>query len=169
MGYTAYIGLGSNLPSPAGGPEETVRAALRALEKLGTVAAQSSLYRTAPVGIREQPDFINAVARVETEIEPEPLLQKLLAMEREFGRDRRQSVPKGPRTLDLDLLLVYRGADPVLSASPALTLPHPEIARRRFVLEPLAEIAPEARHPLLGKSMRELLAELSSRDEVERL
>ena len=169
MEYTAYIGFGSNLPSFAGGPAETVLAAIGDMEKLGTVSAQSSLYRTAPVGFREQPEFINAAVRLETDLEPEPLLQELLAMERGFGRDRRQSVPKGPRTLDLDLLLVFRGADPVLCASSALKLPHPEIPSRRFVLEPLAEIAPEVRHPLLGRTMRQLLKELSTRDEVRRL
>jgi 2-amino-4-hydroxy-6-hydroxymethyldihydropteridine diphosphokinase len=169
MGYTAYIGLGSNLPSSAGTPEETVRAAIGALEKLGAVSAQSSLYRTAPVGIREQPDFINAAARLETDLEPEPLLQELLAIERGFGRDRRHGISKGPRTLDLDLLVVYCGTDPVLCQSPALKLPHPEIQRRRFVLEPLCEIAPEMLHPLLGKSMRQLLAELSPGDAVKRL
>lgn len=169
MEYMAYIGLGSNLPSAAGSPEETVLAAMRTMEKLGTISAHSSLYRTAPVGIREQPEFINAAARLETNFEPELLLQELLAMERGFGRDRRQSVPKGPRTLDLDLLLAFRGDGPVLCASPALKLPHPEIAHRRFVLEPLAEIAPEVRHPLLGRTMRQLLEELSTRDEVRRL
>jgi 2-amino-4-hydroxy-6-hydroxymethyldihydropteridine diphosphokinase len=154
-----------------------VGAAIRTLAALGRVVAQSSLYRTAPVGLREQPHFINAAVCLETELKPEDLLRELLAIERGFGRDRRASVPKGPRTLDLDVLLVFRhnedpDAEPVLCASPMLTLPHPEMANRRFVLEPLAEIAPDLWHPLLHKTIRELLEAFSVRsgaEEVERL
>jgi 2-amino-4-hydroxy-6-hydroxymethyldihydropteridine diphosphokinase len=178
MNYTAYLGLGSNLASSAGDPADTIRAAVRTLASLGSVAAQSSLYRTAPVGYREQPYFINAVVCLLTELEPEPLLRKLLEIERSFGRDRRESVPKGPRTLDLDILLILnnsgREGEALRHESPFLKLPHPEIANRRFVLEPLAEIAPEMRHPVLGKSMRQLRDELSSAggngdEEVKRL
>ena len=154
--YTAYIGLGSNLHSPAGPPAETIEAALRALEQLGEVISRSSLYETAPVGMTEQPAFINAAAALRTVDPPETLLERLLAVERDFGRDRRGSTPKGPRTLDLDLLLV----DGMIVSTPALTLPHPALAERRFVLEPLAEIAPELRHPHLHATMRELLAAL---------
>lgn len=162
MKYIAYIGLGSNLASPAGNPEDTIRAAIRNLATLGRVAAQSSLYRTAPVGYREQPNFINAAVCLETDLEPEPLLSWLLEIEREFGRDRRNSIPKGPRPLDLDILMVFQTAgseqepEPVLRQSPQLKLPHPEIPNRRFVLEPLVELAPAMRHPALGKTMREL-------------
>jgi 2-amino-4-hydroxy-6-hydroxymethyldihydropteridine diphosphokinase len=162
MGYMAYIGLGSNLASAAGSSVETVRAAISALSALGSVVAQSSLYRTAPVGYREQPYFINAVVCLETALEPEHLLREMLTIERSFGRDRRESVPKGPRTLDLDLLLVLdSGAEAVIFESPTLTLPHPEIVSRGFVLQPLVEIAPELRHPVMRKTMRELLKELS--------
>lgn len=175
MKYTTYIGLGSNLASPAGDPAETVRAACRALASLGSIAAQSSLYRTAPVGYREQPYFINAVVCLTTDLEPDALLPKLLEIERSFGRDRLQSIPKGPRTLDLDILLIFRSnAEAVVQQSPRLKLPHPEIAHRRFVLEPLAELAPEMRHPVLGKTIRQLLEGLrddggNSEEEVTRL
>ncbi|MFZ0661749.1 MAG: 2-amino-4-hydroxy-6-hydroxymethyldihydropteridine diphosphokinase [Acidobacteriaceae bacterium] len=175
MKYTAYIGLGSNLASPAGNPTETVRAAIGALASLGSVTAQSSLYRTAPVGDREQPYFTNAVVCLETELEPEPLLGKLLEIERSFGRDRLHGIPKGPRTLDLDILLVFKcNAEPVVQQSPVLKLPHPGIAHRRFVLEPVAELDPGMLHPVLGKTMRQLLDGLSdgranSEEEVTRL
>jgi 2-amino-4-hydroxy-6-hydroxymethyldihydropteridine diphosphokinase len=175
MRYTAYIGLGSNLTSSAGTPGETVQAAIDALAALGRVAAQSSVYRTTPVGSREQPYFINAVACLETELEPEDLLREMLAIERRFGRERNKSIPKGPRTLDLDLLLMTNNkGEAVVLNSAALTLPHPEISNRRFVMQPLAEIAPELRHPVLRKSMWQLLAELlvqeqNTDEEVTRL
>lgn len=172
MKYTAYIGLGSNLASVAGTPADTIHAAIRAMAAVGGVAAQSSLYRSAPVGFRDQPYFINAVVCLETELTPEDLLLELLAIELSFGRDRRASVPKGPRTLDLDLLLVFEnGGAALLQESPVLTLPHPELAHRRFVLEPLAEIAPELRHPVLHKTTNKLLQELISRcnEEAARL
>lgn len=149
----AYVGLGSNLPSQAGPPAETIESAIVALGQAGGVAARSSLYETAPVGFTQQPAFINAVVALRTQEEPEALLENLLEIERAFGRDRRKSVSKGPRPLDLDLLLYD---DRVLN-TPNLTLPHPALAERRFALAPLAEIAPDLRHPILEKTMRELL------------
>lgn len=174
MGYTAFIGLGSNLESAAGDPKATVQAAIRALGAVGSVAAQSSLYRTAPVSFREQPYFVNAALCLRTERGPDHLLQDLLEIERSFGRDRRKSVPKGPRTLDLDLLLVFADeGEAVLRESPTLTLPHSEMASRRFVLQPIVEIAPDVLHPVLRKTMRQLLEELSANagdpEEVTRL
>ena len=152
----AAIGLGANLPSAAGVPAETIAAAIDRLARFGRVTACSGLYRTAPVGYADQPTFVNAAVLLETELAPLPLLDALLGIERCFGRDRAAGLPKGPRTLDLDLLL-YGG---LVLDDPALTLPHPAMHERRFVLAPLAEIAPEWRHPVLGETISELLADL---------
>lgn len=158
--HRVYIGLGSNLPSRIGSPRETVLAAMRALGNLGTVSAQSSLYETVPVDYTDQPRFVNATACLETDLEPEPLLDGLLKLERRFGRDRAKSIPKGPRSLDLDLLLF----DDAVIRSSRLTVPHPEMEGRRFVMVPLAEIAPGLRHPVLGTTIEELLAALPEED-----
>jgi 2-amino-4-hydroxy-6-hydroxymethyldihydropteridine diphosphokinase len=156
MPQTAYIGLGSNISSPAGPPSEIVPAAIESLATVGVILARSSLYRTAPVGHQNQPPFVNAAVALRTGEEPERLLKYLLAIERSFGRDRAISTPKGPRTLDLDLLLL----NGLIYESPSLTVPHPELPHRRFVLAPLAEIAPDLVHPVLLRTMRELLDEL---------
>jgi 2-amino-4-hydroxy-6-hydroxymethyldihydropteridine diphosphokinase len=145
----AYIALGSNLGDRA----QTLSFAIDRLGRTGTVAARSSFYETEPVGFRDQPPFLNAVVAIETDSEPIDLLRSMLAIEREFGRDRSNSAFNGPRTLDLDLLVM---GDSVI-ASTELTLPHPALARRRFVLAPLAEIAPHLRHPVLKQTMAELL------------
>jgi 2-amino-4-hydroxy-6-hydroxymethyldihydropteridine diphosphokinase len=153
----AYIALGSNL----GDREKILAAATDRLGRLGRVVARSSLYETEPVGYRDQPAFLNAVLALETELEPLPLLYALLSIERELGRDRSHGVPNGPRILDLDLLLM---GDSIL-AEDELTLPHPALAKRRFVLTPLAEIAPQLRHPQLNQTMEDLLAELPNEGE----
>jgi len=131
----AYVALGANLGDPA----STVRAAFGALANLpeSRVVHTSSLYRTAPVGLADQPDFINAVAALETTLAPESLLDALLDLENRFGRLRAEK--NGPRTLDLDLLLYN---DQLLDL-PRLQLPHPRLHLRAFVLQPLAEISPD--------------------------
>jgi 2-amino-4-hydroxy-6-hydroxymethyldihydropteridine diphosphokinase len=156
---TAYIALGSNLPSQAGSPRQTLDAAVLRLAELGHLTAQSSYYETAPVGFANQPTFLNAAAALETDLPPETLLDRLLQIERSFGRDRSHGIPNGPRTLDLDLLLY----DDLILNTPTLQIPHPRLAQRAFVLVPLVEIAPARIHPQSGKSMKQLLQELTGK------
>lgn len=152
----AAVALGSNLPSIFGDPNANLREAVRRLHALGSVLRVSSFYDTEPVGYQEQPRFINAAALVETDLPPLELLRALLEIERAMGRDRSMGISKGPRVIDLDLLLY----GDVALESEELTLPHPAMHERRFVLEPLTEILPETVHPVLRKTMRELLAKL---------
>lgn len=145
---------------------QTVEAAIGRLARYGRVTARSSLYRTSPVGYVDQPEFVNAAALLETELAPLALLDALLETERSFGRDRSAGPPKGPRTLDLDLLLY----DGLVLDEPRLTLPHPAMHERWFVLAPLEEIVPEWRHPVMGRTISELLADLPpARDSIARI
>jgi 2-amino-4-hydroxy-6-hydroxymethyldihydropteridine diphosphokinase len=156
MRTLAAIALGSNLDSRFGDREANLREAVRRIEALGEVRAVSSFYDTEPVGYLEQPRFLNAALLLETEMEPRALMRELLGVERAMGRERVGAQVKGPRVIDLDLLLY---GDWVLWAED-LILPHPRMEERRFVLEPLAEIAPEWMHPVLGVTVRELLSRL---------
>ena len=156
MSGIAYIALGSNL----GDRSKYLDRALQALrEKPGIVVHQvSSYYETAPVGGPPgQGDFLNAAAELQTELEPEELLRTLLEIEQKSGRVR--DAHHGPRTIDLDLLLY----DDLVRSGPELTVPHPRLHERLFVLQPLAEIAPNLRHPTMGKTIRELCGGLETR------
>ena len=141
-GQIAFVGLGSNLNNP----REQVLWALQALGNLPQtkMLARSSLYRSAPVGYLDQPDFINAVAQLETELSPRALLDVLLVLEQECGRTR--EFINAPRTLDLDVLLY----DELRHHEHGLTIPHPQMHLRAFVLRPLLEIAPECVIPGIG-------------------
>ena len=143
----AYIGLGSNLGDRKG----YIEAALRQLEAVPGISliACSSAYETTPVGVLEQPDFLNAAASLETELTPEDLLQVLRAIEDEYGRQRH--VHWGPRTLDLDLLIYGKR----VIQGPELSVPHPYLLERCFVLRPLCEIAPLLKHPQSGRGLSE--------------
>jgi 2-amino-4-hydroxy-6-hydroxymethyldihydropteridine diphosphokinase len=150
---TAFVGIGSNL----GEPERQIAAALDQLaaEEGLELVAVSSLRETEPVGYLDQPNFLNGVARIETELPAGELLKRLLAIESRLGRVREEGPRFGPRTIDLDLL-VY--GDETID-EPGLTVPHPRLAERRFALEPLAELAPGLEIPGLGP-VQALLAEL---------
>jgi len=145
-----YLSLGSNV----GDREANLRRAIEELNKVGEVSAVSSFYETEPVEFIEQPWFLNMAVELQTELMPRQLLAAVLKIEREMGRKRLQ--PKGPRLIDIDIVLfgnaVVRNVE--------LAIPHPAMHERKFVLMPLAEIAPEARHPALRRSVRELLDEL---------
>jgi 2-amino-4-hydroxy-6-hydroxymethyldihydropteridine diphosphokinase len=157
---TVYLGLGANI----GNREANLRMALRGFTRMARVEAVSSLYETDPVGsVQDQPAFYNAVCRIETGLEPESLLRFLKTLEHEIGR-RPGGQTGGPRPIDLDILLyddrVHERAD--------LTIPHPRLAERAFVLVPLAEITPDARHPAIGKTIAEL-AQAVSKDGVREI
>jgi 2-amino-4-hydroxy-6-hydroxymethyldihydropteridine diphosphokinase len=156
----AAIALGSNLHSRFGSPAANLLEALRRLEDLGHVTAVSSFHSTEPVGYTEQPRFLNAAALLETEVPPLDLLRGMLAIEHSMGRNRASAPPKGPRVIDLDLLLYKTAQGELVLDDPALTLPHPSLHERRFALEPLTEIAPNWQHPTLHRTIQQLLKSL---------
>ncbi len=142
------IALGSNL----GDREDYLRSALDALTPSLDRLRISTFHDTAPVGVGPQPTFLNAAAVGETSLSARSLLETLLAVERDLGRER--PFPGAPRTLDLDLILY---GDSIIDEAPSLIVPHPRFRERRFVLEPLAEIAPDWRDPVTGRTVEELL------------
>jgi len=158
MRNIAYLSLGSNV----GDRERNLCDAVRRLAELGTVEAESSLYETEPVEVVDQPWFLNCVVRLQTERTAEELLAGVLGIERAMGRERTR--PKGPRNIDIDILLF---GDQQID-SPGLKIPHPGLAGRLFVLEPMSEIAPKVTHPELKITMRELRNRLVSTAPVVR-
>jgi len=159
-GHVAFLSLGSNV----GDTRRHLKAARHALAALGvSVEEASAFYATEPVDFKDQPWFLNQVIRVSTDLTPTELLQACLRTEHEQGR--RRDTAKGPRTLDIDILLY----DDLILQDPELQIPHPRIPLRRFVLEPLAVLAPNEMHPVLQDTFGSLLAKCQDPSRVERL
>lgn len=158
MSETVYLGLGSNL----GDREGNIAKALRSLAQEMSIEQVSSIYETEPIGYREQPWFLNAVCRGLTSLDPFSLLHLIKEIEGELGRVT--LFPDAPRIIDIDILFY---GDEIL-ATEDLTIPHPKITERLFVLVPLAEIAPELIHPVAKKPIKELVHEVQGSQQVNR-
>jgi 2-amino-4-hydroxy-6-hydroxymethyldihydropteridine diphosphokinase len=159
MPPSAYLSLGSNI----GNRDANLREAIRRLEAVGSITAISSFYETEPVEFTAQDWFMNCVVLLETEQTPLDLLQSILNIEQSMGRRRIQN--KGPRNIDIDILLF----DDLVVNTAELTIPHPAMHQRRFVLAPLAEIAPNVQHPVLLKTAQELLDGLPAGQAVRKV
>ena len=159
MHKIVYLSLGSNLGDRA----VNLQTAIAQIAGLGKAVAVSSFYETEPVEMTAQPWFLNCAIKLDTEKMPRQLIAGILALEQGMGRQRKQK--KGPRTIDIDVLLFGSS----IIELPSLTVPHPKMHERRFVLEPLAEIAPEARHPVFRRTVRELRDALPPGQTVKKL
>lgn len=159
MSSIAYLSLGSNL----GDREAQLWETQAQIGTMAKIIKVSSFYETEPVEFTDQPWFLNCAIAIETTLTPQQLMHTILKVEQEMGRRRLQK--KGPRKIDIDLLLF----DQEIIDTKELTIPHPAMQKRRFVLEPLAEIAPEVRHPVLKKTVRELLDALPPGQIVRKL
>jgi 2-amino-4-hydroxy-6-hydroxymethyldihydropteridine diphosphokinase len=159
MASKAYLSLGANVGDRAA----SLRSAIRQLGAFGRVVAESSFYETEPVEFTDQPWFLNCAVALETNQTPLQLMTSILRLEEQMGRRRVQ--PKGPRTIDIDVLLF----DDIVLDSPSLIIPHPALHERRFVLEPLSEIAPDVLHPLLSKTILALRNQLPPGPTVTKL
>ena len=146
MKKTVYLSLGSNV----GDRQANLEQAISELATIGTVVKRSSLYETEPMEITDQPWFLNCAVELETELMPKQFIAAVLDVERSIGRKRTKK--KGPRSIDIDVILFGKS----IVEMKGLTVPHPAMHLRRFVLEPMVEIAPEVRHPVFKRSMREM-------------
>ena len=154
-----FIGIGANL----GSVRENFAHAVRSIEKCARLVAVSSLYESEPVGLEDQPKFTNAVVKVETELSPFELLDRLKAIEKDIGR--KKTVRWGPRVIDLDIIFYE---DFVINTD-SLVIPHPRAHERRFVLEPLLEIEPSAWHPAKNMSVRDICSELADSQVISKM
>ena len=164
MPNLAYLSLGSNI----GDREAHLQDAISRLAPLGQVDPVSSFYETEPVEVTDQAWFLNCAVALHTTLTAKELMMAVLRIEHDMGRKRTRD--KGPRTIDIDILLFHdESSGDTITDSPELTIPHPAMHQRRFVLEPLAEIAPHQRHPALNQTVRELLDQLPGGQTVRKL